>query len=70
MSEIRIEKAGNRWLVIGDSFEASWNDLDFAACSALSFAALMRVAEPVLGEDVPSDALMRGQHLRERLARR
>jgi hypothetical protein len=70
MREIRIEKAGSRWLVIGDSFDSSWNDLDFAACSALSFAALMRVAEPVLGDDVPSDALTRGQHLRERLARR
>jgi hypothetical protein len=70
MAEIRIEKAGGRWLVICDSFEASWNDLDFAACSALSFAALMRVEEPALGEGVPSDALTRGQQLRERLARR
>jgi len=69
MVEIKIEKSGGRWLVSCKSFEAIWDDLDFAACSALSFAALMRTETPTLGTGVPTDALERGHRLREKLAR-
>ena len=69
MVEIKIEKSGGRWVVSCRAFEAIWDDLDFAACSALSFAALMRVETPTLGEGVPKDALERGHALREKLAR-
>lgn len=63
---IRIEKAGEKWRVVGEEhgLDAWWSDLRWAAYSALTFAEHLGQHQPQLGDGVPDDALTQGFKLK------
>lgn len=74
MSRVILERSGpESWIVrVGrdGDFEAAavWDDLAFAAYSAISLAGLIDAGAPLLGEGVPADALAEGERLRHSLS--
>jgi hypothetical protein len=66
---IYLRKTNAGWTVAVRDAEACWNDLPWAALSAMDLAE--RLGLPVeLGSNVPKDALLLGARLREQLRKR
>ena len=70
MAKVRLEQAGENWAVTivqggENAARAVWDDLDFAAYSAISFAGTVGAGTPELGVGVPADALALGENLRK-----
>jgi hypothetical protein len=70
MEKIMLHQSAAGWTISGHGMNATFSDLDVAACSALYFAELFGAGDPELGPDLPDNTLERGRCLREEIAAR